>query len=150
MPHCQPQGFTFYILMGKVRRVVTTTDLVRLTGLTPARICQLAKIPGGIPATRANPGRKWRKSWYWTAQLDAWCESKAAESAARRAVPPPGTRFTFSRDFPFLNDFWKWDQAVRNEQMPPSPVERLRHEFEPMLAAIIKLCDGLDWVWREP
>ena len=90
-------------------------------------------------------GKQWRARR--TKKLLDFCADKRRKFAAKPIFQGP--RPAFSRDFPFINDFWKWDQAVKNGQARLPSVEKLRHSFRRMLADISKLCGGLDWVRRE-
>jgi hypothetical protein len=126
----------------KRKPVLTTEDIARLSDVGRVRIWQLAKA-GRIPAKRVKGYEQWR--YYNSKRLLNWCEKKKREQAARPIRQARRVGFTPSRDFPFLNDFWKWDQAVKNGQAVLPPVETLRHDFEPVLRGIIKLC-GKDWM----
>lgn len=123
------------------RPVLTTGDIARLSTHKRERVWQLAAA-GKIPAKRANPGGS-QYRYYNSAKLRAWCEKEKRRLAARPAHQEP--RPEFSRDFPFINDFWKWDRQVQIGQVPLPRVEVLRHDLEESIRLIAKHC-GEDWV----
>lgn len=125
----------------KRKPILTTTDIGRLAGCTR----QTAHNWAVKEKIRGKRVKRYKGQYRFpnTAKLLAYCEKEKRRLDARPARQGP--RPAFSRDFPFINDFWKWDQAVKNGQAAPPQIDRLRHQLEPAVRLMVKHC-GADWV----